>query len=108
MSVYVVPTHIEHVHDPTRDEERERRAARARSARAPTAARLRAVQAHRLEIERRPHVPRCLALSPALPNGEARPHRGTLGREGRTTTTPLLSHHGCRQARARKPSAKLE
>src|SRR6185503_19371574 len=105
--IYVVQPYVGQ-HDRAGNEERERRTAHPRAHRTSAAARLRPVQADRLAVPRGAHLPRRFAVSAALSPREARPHRGTLGGEGRAAAAPLLPHHRRRQADAHEPSSQLE
>src|SRR5262245_292318 len=91
----------------SRAQEGQRRVPDPLTARGRTATRLRALEAHRVEVARRAHLPRRLALSVALPHGSARMDHREMGREGRTTAAPLLLDHPRRPKNSRCAAAEL-
>src|SRR5512138_2197275 len=91
-----------------RTEERERGVPHPVAAGGRVATRLRAPEAHRVALRRRPHLQRRLALSPALPHGGARLDRRALGREVRRAAQALLPPHARGSHGARGTARELE
>src|SRR5258705_8691416 len=88
--------------------QRQRRSSAALTPRRARSPRLRAGEADRQPIRRRPEVSRRLALPHALPPRAPRSHSGTVGREERSAPEALLSPHRGRTDDARLAAAELE
>src|SRR5215218_6157518 len=95
-AIYGGTTYGHHTYSPTRTEEGEHRDAHHGARGGQAAPRLRDRQAHRRALGRRAPAPRRLALPAALPPGEARPHQGAVGGEGRPAPPALLQADGRR------------